>query len=388
MTLASPCTMITGSLAELAIEREPAPGATARQARCTGAWTVQGIGDLEKRLESLPWPQAGEVAINATGISALDTSGGWLLQRTVRGLRAQGVKVRIHGLRPEFGALMQLIESRAVGGPVVAPTQRPGMLAGIGRKAWADVSNAAAFLTFVGEAFTVLFRSIAQPRRIRWRVILHNMETAGFNALPITGLLSFLMGIVIAYQGANQLQRFGANIFVADLVGIAMLRELSPLLTAIIVAGRSGSAYTAQIGTMKVTEEIDALRTVGVVPQELLVLPKMLALIVVLPLLTVYTDITGVLGGMLMARTQLNLTFEVFLQRLDEAIVMSTYLTGLSKAPVFAMIIALVGCFRGFETAGSADSVGTQTTISVVQAIFLVIVTDAIFSIVFNLLDL
>jgi phospholipid/cholesterol/gamma-HCH transport system permease protein len=139
---------------------------------------------------------------------------------------------------------------------------------------------------------------------------------------------------------------------------------------------------------MKVTEEIDALRTVGVVPQELLVLPKMLALIVVLPLLTVYTDITGVLGGMLMARTQLNLNFEVFLQRLDEAIVMSTYLTGLCKAPVFAMIIALVGCFRGFETAGSADSVGKQTTISVVQSIFLVIVTDALFSIVFNLLDL
>ena len=151
----------------------------------------------------------------------------------------------------------------------------------------------------------VLFRSIAQPRRIRWRAILHNMQSAGFDALPITGLLSFLMGIVIAYQGADQLQRFGANIFVADLVGIAMLRELSPLMTAIIVAGRSGSAYTAQIGTMKVTEEIDALRTIGIVPQELLVLPKMLALIIVLPLLTVYTDVTGVLGGMLMARTQL-----------------------------------------------------------------------------------
>jgi phospholipid/cholesterol/gamma-HCH transport system permease protein len=380
--------MTTAPVAALTLDREPAPGAPAREARCTGAWTVQGIAQLEKRLEALAWPQRGEVAIDTTGISTLDTSGAWLLERTARALRAQGLVVRIEGLRPEFGALMQLIASRTVAGQAVAAPPLPGGLAGIGLKAFADARNAAAFLAFIGEAFTVLLRSLVQPRRIRWRVILHNIETAGFNALPITGLLSFLMGIVIAYQGADQLQRLGANIFVADLVGIAMLRELSPLLTAIIVAGRSGSAYTAQIGTMKVTEEIDALRTVGVVPQELLVLPKMLALVVVLPLLTVYTDVTGVLGGMLMARTQLNLTFEVFLHRLDEAIVMSTYLTGLCKAPIFAMIIALVGCFRGFETSGSAESVGTQTTISVVQAIFLVIVTDAVFSIVFNLLDL
>jgi phospholipid/cholesterol/gamma-HCH transport system permease protein len=376
---------MTAAIAELALDR--ARG-TVTTARCTGTWTVRGIVELEHHLEALPWPRAGELAIDASDISALDTSGAWLLHRTARGLRAQGLAVRIEGLRPEFDALVQLIASRGVAPEKEAPPARPGPLATVGRKAWADARNAAEFLAFIGETFTVLLRSLAQPRRIRWRAILHNMQIAGFDALPITGLLSFLMGIVIAYQGADQLQRFGANIFVADLVGIAMLRELSPLLTAIIVAGRSGSAYTAQIGTMKVTEEIDALRTVGVVPQELLVLPKMLALIVVLPLLTVYTDITGILGGMLMARTQLNLTFEVFLQRLDEAIVMSTYLTGLSKAPVFAMIIALVGCFRGFETAGSADSVGTQTTISVVQSIFLVIVTDALFSIVFNFLDL
>ncbi len=382
-------TLMAASIAKVTIDREAAAGVAVREARCSGTWTVRGIAELEKRLEALPWPRRGELAIDTSGISALDTSGAWLLQRTARGLRAQGVGVRLEGLRPEFAALMELIGSRTISAEAGARAPSPpGMLALVGRRAWADARNATAFLAFVGEAFTTLLRAIAQPRRLRWRAILHNIQAAGFEALPITGLLSFLMGIVIAYQGADQLQRFGANIFVADLVGIAMLRELSPLLTAIIVAGRSGSAYTAQIGTMKVTEEIDALRTVGVVPQELLVLPKMLALVVVLPLLTVYTDVTGVLGGMLMARSQLNLTFEVFLQRLDEAIVMSTYLTGLSKAPVFALIIALVGCFRGFETAGSADSVGTQTTVSVVQSIFLVIVTDAIFSIVFNLLDL
>ena len=379
--------MKAGPVAEVILDREGADGALTREARCAGTWTLEGVASLERRIAALPWPRAGEVVIDGAGISALDSSGAWLLQRTARELRARGVAARIAGLRPEFESLMQLIAARGIATPP-APPARPGLLESVGRRAWASVENADSFLAFVGEAFYALFRSIVQPRRIRWRAILHNVQAAGFDALPITGLLSFLMGIVIAYQGADQLQRFGANIFVADLVGIAMLRELSPLLTAIIVAGRSGSAYAAQIGTMKVTEEIDALRTVGVGPQELLVLPKMLALVVVLPLLTVYTDVTGVLGGMLMARSQLGISFDVFLERLDVAIGMSTYLTGLCKAPVFAGIIALVGCHRGFQAEGSADSVGRETTISVVQAIFLVIVTDAAFSIVFNLLGL
>ncbi len=380
--------MIPTPAAELTIEPEPTAGAAGRVARCAGPWTIQGIARLEGRIDGLPWPQTGDVVLDAAGISALDTSGAWLLQRTLLALRAHGCTAGIRGLRPEFGALVQLVASRAVTPASALPPPPLGTLESLGRKAWADLVNAGEFLAFVGEAFSALARSILQPRRIRWRAILHNMQSAGFDALPITGLLSFLMGIVIAYQGADQLQRFGANIFVADLVGIAMLRELSPLLTAIIVAGRSGSAYAAQIGTMKVTEEIDALRTVGVGPQDLLVLPKMLALVIVLPLLTVYTDITGVLGGMLMAQTRLGVSFDAFIDRLSEAIVLSTYWTGLFKAPVFAMIIALVGCFRGFEASGSADSVGRQTTIAVVQSIFLVIVVDAIFSIVFNILDL
>jgi phospholipid/cholesterol/gamma-HCH transport system permease protein len=375
--------------ADVSIERRPHGDTTASYARCTGAFTLQGIVELDRRIEALEWPTAArEVILDMAAVSALDTSGAWLLHRTTVTLRARGLTTRIEGLRPEAEALMRLIAARMPGREGAQPTKRPGALEGIGRKAWVDLRNAGDFIAFVGQTFTILLRSLAQPSRIRWRTVLHNVQTAGFDALPITGLLSFLMGIVIAYQGADQLKRFGANVFVADLVGVAMLRELSPLLTAIIVAGRSGSAYTAQIGTMVVTEEIDALRTVGVVPHELLVLPKMLALVIVLPLLTVYTDVAGVAGGMLMARAELGLSFDVFLDRLREAVVMSTYLTGLSKAPVFAMIIALVGCFRGFETSGSAESVGTQTTTSVVQAIFLVIVTDAVFSVVFNMLDL
>ena len=258
----------------------------------------------------------------------------------------------------------------------------------IGRRAWVALQNLLAMLAFVGECAMVLARALAHPRSIRWRPVLHNLQAAGFDALPIVGLLSFLMGVVIAYQGADQLQRFGANIFIVDLVSLSMLRELSPLMTAIIVAGRSGSAYAAQIGTMKVTEEIDALRTIGIGPIELLVLPKMLALIIALPLLTLYADITGVLGGMIMASSKLGVSFDVFLDRIGNAVSLSSFLTGIGKAPVFAAIISFVGCFQGFQVGGSADSVGRQTTVSVVQSIFLVILADALFSVVFNWLTL
>lgn len=325
--------------------------------------------------------------IDGSAISALDTAGAWLLHRTIRALEQRGRHVRVNGLRPEFSVLLRLIAAHAVTPEHAAPA-KAGLLAGIGQRAWRDLLGMSGMLAFIGENAIILLRSLAHPRRIRWRPVLHNLKTAGFDALPITGLLAFLMGVVIAYQGADQLQRFGANIFIVDLVGLAMLRELSPLLTAIIVAGRSGSAYAAQIGTMKVTEEIDALRTIGIVPQELLVLPKLLALIIALPLLTVYTNVTGVLGGMIMASYMLDISFDVFLDRFDDAINLSSYLIGIGKAPVFAAIIALVGCYQGFQVTGGADSVGRQTTVSVVQAIFLIIVVDALFSIVFNWLDL
>jgi len=243
-------------------------------------------------------------------------------------------------------------------------------------------------LAFVGETALVAMGWLFNPRRIRWRVVLFNLRTAGFDALPIVGLLSFLLGVVVAYQGADQLRQYGANIFVADLVGLSMLREFAPLITAIIVAGRSGSAYAAQIGTMAVTEEIDAMRTIGIEPQELLVLPKILALVIALPLLTVFADVMGVLGGMVMAKAQLGVGFGEFMDRFAKAVSITSYLVGIGKAPVFAAIIAMVGCFQGFRTRGGADSVGRQTTRSVVQSIFLVIVADALFSVAFSLLDL
>ena len=207
-------------------------------------------------------------------------------------------------------------------------------------------------------------------------------------ALPIVGLLAFLTGVVLAYQSGTQLSMYGANIFIVDLVGITLLRELAPLLTAIIVAGRSGSAYTAQIGTMRVTEEIDALRTLGIAPMELLVLPKLLALIILMPLLSAFADIMGVLGGMLVAKLAFGVSVADFLERFPEAVSLTNYLIGIGKAPVFAAVIALVGCYQGFQVQGGADSVGKQVTVSVVQAIFLVIVVDALFSVLFNALGI
>lgn len=369
------------------VEVANAADGAAMAVRCSGPWTVHTLRALDPALAALPWPRTGRVILDGSGISTLDTAGAWLLHRTLRTLGERGCAPEVTGLQPTFAALVTLIADRKL--PLAVPTlSAPHGLAFIGLRVQAYLVGFYGYLAFVGESALALLRSLRHPARLRWRPILHNIQIAGVDALPITGLLSFLMGIVIAYQGADQLQRFGANIFVVDLVALAMLRELSPLLTAIIIAGRSGSAYTAQIGTMKVTEEIDALRTIGVGAQEMLVLPKVVALVIVLPLLTVYTDITGLLGGMVMAQSRLGVGYDAFIDRLDEAIQVSSYWTGIAKAPVFAMIIALVGCYRGFQVGGSADSVGTQTTISVVQSIFLVIVTDAVFSIVFLWLDL
>ena len=337
-------------------------------------------------------PAAGnEAVIDAEQVAKLDSAGAWVLQKLLLRLRSASGSVQLRGLRPECARLLEAVEQQfAEQASRSAPTRtaEPSRLERIGRSAWPIVEETVALLAFVGETAIAFVHSIMRPQSIRWRPILYNIRRAGFDALPIVGLLAFLLGVVVAYQGADQLRLYGANIFVADLVGISMLREFAPLITAIIVAGRSGSAYAAQIGTMKVTEEIDAMRTLGISPQEMLVLPKVIALVIALPLLTVFADVLGVTGGMLMARAQLDVGYGEFLDRFIKAIVMTTFTVGIGKAPVFALIIVIVGCFQGFRTRGGAESVGRQTTRSVVQAIFLVIVADSLFSIVFSALGL
>jgi phospholipid/cholesterol/gamma-HCH transport system permease protein len=296
--------------------------------------------------------------------------------------------VTLKGLSAPFARLADVVDKQLAEQlahqPPAAPAA-PGAVERIGGSTVTAIGEVTVLLAFIGEIAVTLARCVAHLSRGRWRPVLVNIRTAEFDALPIVGLLSFLLGVVVAYQGADQLRQYGANIFVADLVGVSMLREFAPLITAIIVAGRSGSSYAAQIGTMAVTEEIDAMRSLGIEPQELLVLPKLIALLIALPLLTVFKD---VLGGMIMARQQLGVGYVEFLDRFVKAVVTTTYLTGIGKAPVFAAIIVVIGCYQGFQTRGGADSVGRQTTRAVVQSIFLVVVADTLFSIVFSALDL
>ncbi len=256
----------------------------------SGSWTARGIGAGTPALDAPSRRSGSALIIDGSRIAALDTAGAWVLQKLLHRLRDEGSTVDMRGLRPAFAKLLEVVAQQASGSAEVQPpaaAAAASKLAGLGRNAAAAWEQTVALLSFVGESAAALAGSIAHPARFRWRPILFNIRTAGFDALPIVGLLSFLLGIVVAYQGADQLRQYGANIFVADLVGLSMLREFAPLITAIIIAGRSGSAYAAQIGTMAVTEEIDAMRTLGIAPLDLLVLPKILALLIVMPLLTV-----------------------------------------------------------------------------------------------------
>ena len=351
--------------------------------RCEGSWTIPHLTMLKKRLTKITWPAVENVVWDAGNIRAMDTGGAMVFHRTLIELRAQGKQILVEGLRPEFDDLLHMVSShwdRVC--EVTPPPER--FQEKVQRWISLQIRQVLKGVAFGGEATVHVFRALRRPSLIRWQALFHSLELDGFRALPITGLLAFLMGVVIAYQGAEQLRQFGANIYVVDLVGISLLREIAPLIVAILIAGRSGSAYAAQIGTMKVTEELDAVRTLGLSPMQLLVLPRVFALVIAVPLLTVYADILGVIGGALIAFNQLNVSGVQFIDRFEEAVALRHFFIGIGKAPCFAIIIALVGCYQGFQIRGSVDDVGRKTTIGVVQSIFLVIVFDAMCSIVFS----
>ena len=347
-----------------------------------GHWTGPGLG-LLAQAAALPAAEPTPTVLDGAQLLAIDSAGAWVLQRW---LRASGATPALRGWPPRAQGLMEQVQASATTAPLPVPQR--SLLQHVGRQAAAGLQQALAFLAFVGQVALAALGVLRQPSRFRGRAVLREIQIGGFEALPIIGLTSFLLGVVVAYQGADQLKHYGANVFVVELVGYAMLREFAPLISAIIIAGRSGSAHAAQIGTMVVTEEIDAMRTIGIDPLERLVLPKIFALAIALPLLTMFADLAGVFGGMVMARSQLDIGFVEFIARFGRVMQGTALLIGIGKAFVFAFIIVLVGCFQGFRTQASADSVGRQTTLSVVQSIFLVIVVDALFSVAFNLLDL
>jgi phospholipid/cholesterol/gamma-HCH transport system permease protein len=352
----------------------------------SGCWTVRTLAGADHKLAAIGNSEALEVVVDGSQLAKIDSLGVWLLQQQLTKIRTGGRSVRLLDWPVNVQKLLDVVENQ-IEIPVLRAAHR-SCLEKIGRRAEAAWQGMFALFSFIGECALALVRIGLRPNRWRWQQVLKNIEISGFDALPIVGLTAFLLGIVVAYQGADQLRLYGASIFVVDLVGYAMLREFSPLITAIIVAGRSGSAFAAQIGTMVVTEEIDGMRTIGIEPVDFLVLPKIIALMVALPLLTVFADITGVLGGMFMARSQLDISFHEFLARFGSKIGLAAFLVGVGKAVVFAAVIAIVGCYQGFRTKGNADSVGRQTTRSVVQSIFIVIILDSGFSVIFSILGI
>ena len=356
-----------------------------------GSWLVSTAGDLDRRLRSIGASSARTVILDLAAIEALDTTGAWLVLRTQRELAAAGGSVAVENLAPSFEPLLrQVVETTAkTTSELRPPPYRFGdILERIGRITIREMGHAASLLGFFGLVCVAALRTVRHPGRLRFIALASHMEQTGVNALPVVGLLSFLVGVVFAFQGADQLRRFGAEIYTVNLLGIAILRELGVLLAAIILAGRSGSAFTAQIGTMKVNEEVDAMQVLGLDPVDVLVLPRLFALLLTLPLVSFFANMMGLLGGAIMCWASLDISFPTFLRQLRSPLPGWSFWVGVLKAPTFAGIIALTGCYEGLRVARSAESVGRLTTRSVVESIFLIIIADAAFSIVFSYLHI
>lgn len=366
--------------------------------RLEGSWTVAfaeaaglAVEGAVEKLRAVKNPTNAALHIDAASIHALDTAGAWLICRLRTTLQQQGVSVSLTGLDPKHAPLLALVET-----PIDPAEEAPAagsnflglFLQRIGAGVFFAGRKALALTNFVGMVAVALLGAFKNPRRLRPISLVNQIELTGFRALPIIGLLSFLIGVVLAYLMSDQLRQFGADLFTVDLIGLSIVREVGVLITAIMIAGRSGSAFTAEIGTMKVNEELDAMRTLGLDPVEVLVLPRVIALIITLPFLVFFANCMGILGGAVMTILALDLTPLQFIQQLKAAITVEDFVVGMAKAPVHAFIIAVVGCYEGFRVERSAESVGKQTTMAVVESIFLVILATAGFAILFSFLGI
>jgi phospholipid/cholesterol/gamma-HCH transport system permease protein len=355
----------------------------------TGDWSLRGVAAIEAALDAVDAASAPRIRIAAQGISRLDLSGAWALSGFVRRARRAGADVGFRGPPPDLLRLVdETLAGKADGSAATAPAPAPGepgdrTLVAIGRYAvsWGhDLMGACAFLGRVCVSFAA---SLGRPRRLRPISVVRHIYDTGITAMPIVALIAFLISVIIAYLSAQQLRGLGADIYVVDLVTIGVLRELGVLLTAIIVAGRSGSAYAAELGSMQLNEEVDALTATGANPIELLVVPRLLGLVIALPLLTILADLVGLSGGALLCRYLLDMPLNQYVNRVDESIAATTFWVGIIKAPVFAVIIGFAGCYRGMQVRGSARVLGHMVTVAVVQAIFMVILADALFAVLF-----
>jgi phospholipid/cholesterol/gamma-HCH transport system permease protein len=360
----------------------------------TGQWGMREFAALEQQLGALELNQGQKVQIVTQGLTTLNLSGAWALRQFLARARAAGATVSFQGAPPDQLRLLDetLKESEAPASPAVPATPaepaETEALVTIGRYAVSAGQDLVQGLAFLGRTFTTFLGSISSVKRLRPISIARHVYDTGITAVPIVALIAFLISVIIAYMSAQQLRGLGVDIYVVDLVTIGVLRELGVLLTSIIVAGRSGSSFAAELGSMQLNEEVDALTATGVDPFEVLVVPRVLGLTIALPLLTIVADLIGLLGGALLCRFLLDMPLSQYYHRANEAISTTTFWVGFIKAPMFAMLIALAGCYRGMQVRDSARELGRLVTVAVVQAIFFVILADALFAVLFMKLNI
>ncbi|PTW58715.1 phospholipid/cholesterol/gamma-HCH transport system permease protein [Breoghania corrubedonensis] len=351
----------------------------------SGPWLLAHAAEAEVLVQTVHLGRPTIVDIDLTGVSELDTAGAWLIHRLRGRCEFKGARVQINGLKPRFRTLIDEVEAHHPP-PWTARRRRISLLwivEATGRQMVEVGKDAVAVLHILGTLGVVIANTILHPSRLRLVSIAHQFDRVGIGAVPIVMLMSFLIGAIITQQGGFYLRQFGADRYSVDLVGVLVLREIGVLLTAIMVAGRSGSAFTAELGSMKMREEIDALHVIGLRVGEVLVLPRILALMLALPMLSFFADVASLFGGAMVAWSYLGIQPQNFLQYLRAAIDFQTLMIGLVKAPFMALIIGLVACVEGLKVRGSSESLGLHTTLSVVKAIFMVIVTDGLFAMFF-----
>ena len=359
-----------------------------RELRLSGRLDAYSIASVWSRARSeVERARDRRVLIEASAVDYCDGAGVAMLVDLLRHERPASAPVIVRGLKPEFQTLLDQFDPAAFRPPAAAPRERLHAVEEIGRAAltvWRDMVTQ---IAFVGETSAALWFAIRNPRRVRWKDVWYTCEQVGANALPIVALISFLIGMIIAFQSAVPMRQYGAELFVADLVALAILRELGPLMTAILLAGRSGAAFAAEIGTMKVNEELNALTTMGLDPVRFLVVTRILAALLMVPLLTLFANIVGILGGAL-TMISFNIPILTYLREIDSLVDIKDLWAGMAKTPAFAVLIAGIGCLRGLQTETGAAAVGISATRAVVSGIILLVVVDGVYAFIYYLLDI
>jgi len=350
-----------------------------------GPWRAENVADISREIDTAALPATGQIALSAERLEALDLTGAWLVRRLIGRIEGRGLTHAWRGAPPEALRVVDQLSAAARAPPPAA--LRHTWVETLGRITLRSLDEQRQTLAHLGRSAVTITEGLRHPSRLRLASVARQVDETGIQAIPIVALIAFLISVIVAYIGAEELRQFGGEVFVVDLVTISVLRELGVLLTAIIVAGRSGSAFAAEIGVMQLNDEVDALRAIGANVTEVLVNPRLLGLVIALPLLTVVADAMGLSGGAVLSWIVLDIPFNRFVARMHEVISSTTFWAGLLKAPVFAVVISLTSTLRGLQVRGSSRELGRLTTVAVVQSIFLVLLVDALFAVLYWKLD-